>query len=114
MADIDFDDSFVTVVNTNDEKQRVPRHFLEDPTLSAGFRLAPSQAAADEIAAAAARSEGPSDDWTVNALRSYAVKHGIDLGGATTKADILTALNQTPDATEASDETPAAGDDKEN
>ncbi|NEW40785.1 hypothetical protein GV794_01945 [Nocardia cyriacigeorgica] len=34
----------------------------------------------------------PSDAWTVADLRAYADLHGIDLGEATKKADILAAI----------------------
>lgn len=37
----------------------------------------------------------PSEEWTVKDLRTYAEDHGIDLAGATTKADILAAVNPT-------------------
>lgn len=34
----------------------------------------------------------PDESWTVAQLRAHAETHGIDLAGATTKADILTAV----------------------
>lgn len=36
----------------------------------------------------------PDDTWTVAQLRSHAERHGIDLTGATNKAEILTAVTQ--------------------
>lgn len=40
--------------------------------------------------------EFPSEAWTVKRLRSYADTHDIDLGGASVKADILTAVTAAP------------------
>lgn len=33
---------FVTVVNANGEKQRIPRRWLDHPVLGRGFRMPPS------------------------------------------------------------------------
>ncbi|MFM9563253.1 MULTISPECIES: Ish1 domain-containing protein [Streptomyces] len=38
----------------------------------------------------------PSDKWTVDRLKQWATKHGIDLGGATKKADVLAAISAAP------------------
>ncbi|MFC9786438.1 hypothetical protein [Rhodococcus sp. NPDC127528] len=35
---------------------------------------------------------GPSDSWKVPELKAYAAEHGIELGEATKKADILAAI----------------------
>lgn len=87
MAETDvFDGTFVAAVNSRGEKQYVPRHYLDDSTLAQGLRIAPSQADADRIAA------GPSDSWTLAQLREHATTHGIDLGDATLKADVLDAV----------------------
>lgn len=34
----------------------------------------------------------PGESWTVADLQAYAAEHGIDLGGASKKSDILTAI----------------------
>lgn len=79
---------FVEAVNSNGEKQRVPRAWLEDGHPFAGdFRLSPSQRQAGE------RTETPSETWTVPQLREHAEQVGIDLTGITTKADVLSAIN---------------------
>ncbi|WP_280389307.1 Ish1 domain-containing protein [Nocardia wallacei] len=36
----------------------------------------------------------PSESWTVAELKAYADEHGIDLGEATKKADILAAITE--------------------
>lgn len=111
MTDHLFDGSFVTAVNTNGEKQSIPAKWLD--TRPGEFRLPPSHP--DRNTTVPTRSEVPDATWTVNALRGYATRHGIDLGDATRKADILAVLTtQTPDPTPGPDETPAAGDEKEN
>lgn len=51
----------------------------------------------------------PGEHWTVTQLEQYAADHGIDLAGATRKADVLAAINthqQDP-------ESPAAGEGQE-
>ena len=79
---------FVDAVNKNGEKQRVPRSWLEDGHPFAGdFRLTASQRQREE------RTETPSENWTVPQLREHAERVGIDLTGATTKADVLSAIN---------------------
>ena len=48
----------------------------------------------EAAAEAPAYPEGqPSEDWTIPQLKAYAEHEGIDLGTATKKADILTAIN---------------------
>lgn len=34
----------------------------------------------------------PSESWKADALKAYAAEHGIDLAGATKKADIVAAI----------------------
>lgn len=41
---------------------------------------------------AASRSESPDSTWRVADLKAHAADHGIDLGEATKKDDILTAI----------------------
>ena len=55
-----------------------------------------------EEAVEAASSEVPVDDLdsrTVNDLREYAMEHGIDLGDAKKKAEIIVAIRAHQDAT---------------
>lgn len=54
-------------------------------------------------------SEGPSKSWKVDQLKAYAEEHGIDLGGATKKDDLLSAIEAAA-AASAEDED---GDDEE-
>ena len=76
------------------KKQRIPKHWLGHPVLGRDFQLTPSARAAEEA------------DQTV-------VIDGDDPGPVTTW--FHTDLDTTnPDATQADDKTPAAGDDKEN
>jgi hypothetical protein len=70
------------------EKQTVPIHWLEDGSPFADqFTQAPSDKQLEE------RSETPDTTWTAKQLRAHAEQVGIDLAGASTKADILSALN---------------------
>lgn len=71
------------------EKVHIPEHWFNHPTLGKPFSKTPRQRNAD----------GPDDSWTVTQLRTHADRNGIDLAGATTKAEILTAIA-----------TPATGD----
>ena len=45
-----------------------------------------------EVAAVEVES-APSMDWTAAQIKQYAEEHGVDLGGATTKADMLAAID---------------------
>lgn len=51
---------------------------------------------ADPDAAPALPDGDPAESWTVAQLRAYAAEHGVDLTGASVKADILAKL--APDA----------------
>ena len=87
---------FVTAyAATTGVKQRIPAGWLDHPVFGKQFRRTPADR--DAILAA-----GPSDAWTVAELTDYATKTGIDLAGATRKADILSAIlaTSTPDAGE--------------
>ena len=73
---------FITAVNANGEKQRIPAHWLaEGSPFAKGFWLPPSQRAGE-----------PSLDWTRADLIAHAEKRHVDLDGATTKADILARI----------------------
>lgn len=64
---------------------RVPKHFFDHPVLGRNLARTPSSRAV-------AKTPEPSETWTVLQLREYAEKAGVDLAGATTKADILSVL----------------------
>ena len=73
---------FVTAINRRGEKQRIPADWLDERSpFAKDFRLPPSQ-----------RTGEPSADWTKNDLLAHAARHHIDVGDATTKADILQAI----------------------
>lgn len=70
-------------------------HLLSDAppaaqTVKAETVVAP---AGDEPADDADASEVPDGSWTNQRIRKYAEDNGIDLGGATTKVDMLAAFN---------------------
>lgn len=57
---------------------------------------------AEQPAAAAAFPEGaPSDEWKLADLAAYAKHHGIDLGDAKRKADILSMIEEHRDSSAA-------------
>jgi hypothetical protein len=56
---------------------------------SKGWAVADSPA---EDPAASAKAAEPDKSWKNDELVAYAAEHGIDLGGATKKADLLTAI----------------------
>lgn len=75
--------------NVNGEIQRVPRAWLEEGSpFFDQFTQTPS-AIQEE-----GRSETPDESWTVAQLRHHAGQVGTDLTGATTKADILSAIHE--------------------
>jgi hypothetical protein len=80
----DFVDVYVVATR---RKQRVPRHFLDDPVLGRGIRLTPSQRELDGDL-----GPRPTQDSTVPEIEKYARKAGIDLTGATDKTAKLTAI----------------------
>jgi len=61
-----------------------------------GTRVRVSEAMVSRMTAYRPESQGPSGDpdesWTLAQLGEYAASHGIDLGGATRKADVLDAI----------------------
>lgn len=91
-------DQFVTAVNSNGDKQEIPRHWLDHPVLGKGFRLP--------------ASANPSLSWTREQLDAYATGHGINPVEHSTKAGLLDAINnpQPPSLNPGEDETPDAGD----
>lgn len=89
--------AFVTAVSTTTgRKQRIPEHFLTHPGFKGKWKLPPS---AGEGAKDALPEGEPTEDWTRLQLDKYAADHGIDVTGASTKADVLTAIAEhDPDA----------------
>lgn len=91
---------FVTAYDTtNGAEHLVPERWLDHPVLGQSFRKTPLPNAVDPD------SDTPTKEWTVAQLEGYAGKRGIDLGGASKKADILAAIHN-PNA-------PAAGDENQ-
>ena len=90
-------EEFVTAVNSNGDKQDIPRRWLDHPVLGKGFRL-PASAT-------------PSLSWTRDQLDAHATDHGINPAEHSTKADLLDAINnpQTPSLNPGEDENPDAG-----
>lgn len=76
---------FVTAEDKNGNRSKVPEHFLGHPVLGKFFKSTAKQAG---------RSTTPSDDWTVKELEDHAHAQGIDLAGATKKAEILAAIKK--------------------
>ncbi|WP_395705146.1 hypothetical protein [Rhodococcus ruber] len=61
-----------------------------------------SAAVAEAPVAVVASSEGePSDEWKLAELAAYAKRHGIDLGDAKRKADILSMIEEHRDSSAA-------------
>lgn len=78
---------FVERINKNGDKQYVPETWVQDGHRFADqFRVSPSQKQRQE------RSPAPAEDWTVKQLQDHAERAGVDLAGATTKADVLAAI----------------------
>lgn len=81
-------DDFVDVYAVaTGRKQRVPRHFVDDPVLGRGIRLTPSQRELDGDL-----GPRPTQESTVPEIEKYAKKAGIDLSGASDKTAKLTAI----------------------
>lgn len=79
---------FVERVNANGTKQMIPEAWTQEGhPFASQWRLAPSARQRAE------RTTEPSDNWTVPQLRDYADRAAIDLAGATTKAEIVSAIN---------------------
>ena len=103
------DPRFIFAINKSGHKQRIPKHWLTHPVLSAGFRLPPSLEAENRTAGT------PDEEWKVAELKAYADEHGVDRTGLTAKADLLAAIEagtQSPSTTPVDDKTPATGDDE--
>jgi hypothetical protein len=68
-------------------KQRVPRHFLDDPMLGAGIRKTPSQRELDgEL------GPRPTEETLVKDIDAWAEDADVDLSGLSTKTEKLTAV----------------------
>lgn len=74
---------------------QIPEHWLTHPELGVPYSRT-------EVTAPVPAPMVPDESRTVPQLRAHAERNGIDLTGATTKAEVLSAVT-----------TPAAGDNKE-
>lgn len=103
-------DGFVAVRNpTTGRVEHVPSHFLDNPVLLAGREPVPADAPPSEGGSV------PSEKWLKADLEKYADDHGIDLAGASTKADMVAAIEAGPTSTDdnessGSTEPPADGE----
>ena len=77
------------------QKRRVAKEFLDHPDVKDGLEKGHLTLVEEptEEAPAATDETIDIDGMTVDKLKAYAAEKGIDLGGATLKADILTAIN---------------------
>lgn len=69
-------------------------HLLSDAPPAAAEPKAEESAPEVEPDEGAAVDAGPSESWTNQRIRKYAEDRGVDLGGATTKADMIAAIEQ--------------------
>lgn len=80
---------FVRAYNRNGVIQRIPRAWLDaDSPFAGDFTMTPSARQVEE------RSATPDETWTVRQLRDYAEQIHVDLTGATTKVDVLSAIHE--------------------
>lgn len=84
MSSDEFVDAYSVV---NGIKQRVPRHFNDDPVLGRDLRLTPSQRERDGDL-----GDRPNADSTVKEIDAWAESAEVDLGGAKSKDDKLVAI----------------------
>lgn len=76
-------EQFITAYSVaTGRKHDVPEEWLDHPILGRDFRRTPSDSPAGN----------PFDAWTIDQLREYAATNGIDLGGATRKAELVAAI----------------------
>lgn len=80
----------VQVADALGRKVYVPEHWLRHPVLKRGFRPLASDGQPTDTAHA---STTPDETWTHAQLDQHAADHGIDLAGATTKAEKLAAID---------------------
>lgn len=79
---------FVERVNANGDKQLIPEAWTQEGhPFASQFTLSPSARQRAE------RTPEPSENWTVAQLRDFADRSRIDLTGATTKAEIVSAID---------------------
>lgn len=79
---------------------RVPPHYLTNPVLAAQWSPTPVVGTTDRR---------PSTSWNNPDIETWADEHGVDLGEAETKAEMLAVISNTPDPadTPSPDNTPA-------
>lgn len=81
-------DDFVEVYAiATGRKQRVPRHFVDDPVLGVGIRRTPSQRELDGDLGAR-----PTADFTVKEIDKWAEAAGVDLASDANKDEKLVAV----------------------
>lgn len=68
-------------------KQRIPRHWLDDPVLGRDFRKTPSQRELDGDL-----PQRPPGDASTKEIEAFAEAAGLDLSGAKKNADKLVAI----------------------
>ena len=72
---------------TTGRRQSIPKHWLDHPVLGKQFTLTdPAEKPSDP-------TEKPSTSWNNDRITDYAAAHDIDLGDATTKAEMLAAID---------------------
>ena len=76
----------------------IGKHLIGDPveaplTEQGSVTVGPPQGGDSTPGEPGASSDVPDEDWTIADLRAYAKANDIDLHGATSKADILAAIN---------------------
>lgn len=74
-------------------QQLVPEHWIGHPVIGEHLAKTPRQKAED---ATQEPTGEPDDTWTIPQLRARAERTGVDLAGATLKADILAAVTTPP------------------
>jgi len=99
-------ESFVHVTNVHGDQQRVPANWLD---------MFPGQFTpleADQPQQAEYPDGDPTEKWTIAQLTAYAAAHGVDVTGASVKADYLGAINgaTTPPVLAAPNPPPATTD----
>lgn len=86
-----FDPRFVDAYSTaTGKKQRIPKHWLNDPVQKSRFSLAPQA----RDAASPYPDGDPVETWKTGQLQAYADERGIDLTGRKgSKAEMVAGIN---------------------
>lgn len=86
----------IQVADARGRKVWVPEHWMAHPVLSRGFKSLPSTRTRE-----VPQPDGdplPDESWSHAQLDEYAAGKGIDLTGATTKAEKISAMNTTQES----------------